>query len=837
MEIQILDVDYVMVENRVVLRLFGKTEKSEPICVFYEGFQPYFFVDKDPSTVLNGALIEKVKRTPLGTKIDWVWKVTISNPAEIPILRQKLEGAGFTTYEADILFKYRFMADYGLSGFGWVKIENGKNVSTSSIRVPAIEAKKIEPIERMDDVKLKILAFDIECVADKDRAPDPKRDQIILISLAFSEPFEGKNSLVMSIRADDSVKAFDDESELIKNFFEIVNKYDPDIITGYNCNNFDFPYIVERATKLGIKALIGRCTQKPVIVRKIGNKYRISIPGRIVVDSYEIIKRDFFLHRYGLDFVAEKLLGEKKIDIRYSQIAQFWKSDQSNFKKLVDYSEKDAILALELLKRLNLIDKYITLSKVAGILLQDAIDGGETTRIEHYILREFNNAGYILPCKPSSEQVKERESKNLIGGEVLEPEKGLHSNVAVLDFKAMYPSIICAFNICPSTLTDEKENVIVTPSGARFLPKERKEGVIPRIESRLMKERQAIKRRLKKINDEKLARTLWLHQWALKIMANAFYGYFGYSRSRLFNLDIANAITSSGRSIILHTKEFIENQLGYKVLYGDTDSLFIKLHSDNFEQQIEEAKKITEQIAKQLPYGMEIEFEKIFKRFLPLTKKRYTALALLPTENGFEEKIETKGIETVRRDWCNLVGITMNGVLEILLKENDVKKAVQYFKKIVEQLLANQIPIQNLVITKTITKAPRSYLGIQPHIEVAKKIQLRSPGESPGIGDRIGYVIVKGSPNEMLSKRAEDPNYVIERGLHIDSNYYILNQLLPPIERIFKSLGISKTELLGNGRQIALFDMLNKGPFTCSQCGRNWLRPPLSGICECGYSF
>ncbi len=835
MEMQLLDVDYVLLENKPVIRLWGKTADGEPVCVFYNGFLPYFFVNRDPTDVLgNSALIEPTNRTALNGS-NKVWKVSISNPADVPKIRQKLEQAGLICYEADVLFKYRFMADAGLAGCGWISVENGRAVNTTAVRPLAVEAKSVVPIERSDDVQLKVLAFDIECVTDSERVPDARRDPIVLISVAFDPAWQGRQTVVLSVRDGDGVKAFESEAEMIKAFFDIINDYDPDIITGYNCNNFDLPYILERAVKFDIKPVFGRCAYKPVSARKVGIRCRVSVPGRVVVDSYEIIKRDFFLQRYGLDFVAEKLLGEQKVNIRYSQLVQLWRGGQDGFNKLVAYSEKDAWLALELLKRLNLIDKYIALSKVAGTLLQDTIDGGETTRIEQHVLREFNRAGYVLPCKPSSDEVEQRMTKAVGGGEVLEPVKGLHSNIAVLDFKSMYPSIICAFNICPSTITDS--GGLQTPSGARFLPKEVKEGVIPKIERQLMEKREDVKKMLKKIKDVKLSRTLWLHQWALKIMANAFYGYFGYARSRLYDPRIANAITSSGRAIILNTKKFIEEQLGRRVVYGDTDSLFVQLKSTDFEQQVAEARQIVEQTAQQLPFGMQMEFEKILKRFLPLTKKRYAALAIIPGEEGYEEVIETKGIETVRRDWCDLVGITMKAILEILLKQTDIKAAVQYFKTVTEQLLSGKIPIQNLVITKTITKAPKAYAGVQPHIELVKKIQARSPGEAPGIGDRIGYVIIKGSPHTMLSKRAEDPSYVVERGLTIDCNYYIVNQLLPPIERIFRSLGISKTELLGNGRQTDLLDMLPKGRFACSRCGLDWPRPPLAGVCECGAPF
>jgi len=259
-------------------------------------------------------------------------------------------------------------------------------------------------------------------------------------------------------------------------------------------------------------------------------------------------------------------------------------------------------------------------------------------------------------------------------------------------------------------------------------------------------------------------------------------------------------------------------------------------------------------MTEKLPGVMELEFEKIFMRFLPLTKKRYMGWSMERGGNGeWKEGIVMKGIETVRRDWCELTGETMKEIIEIILKKNDVKEAVNYFKTVVNGLLEGKVDIDKLTITKTITKKPEAYAGIQPHVEVIKKMKQRGALEIPGTGDRIGYVIVKGM--DMLSKRAEDPSYVKEMGLSLDSRYYIDNQLLPPLERIFTAIGVSKEELLGMGKQMGLAEAINnhnrkeeaEEPITvgiddvngyiCGRCHKSFARPPLLGRCACGGTF
>jgi DNA polymerase I len=865
MEMQIIDVDYILVDEKPIIRIFGNTESGEHVCGFYDGYAPYFYAQGDdvPKLLEGNTQVRSVKKVKKRLAMGYqeprgVWKITIINPAKTPEIRDYLNSRGMRTFEADVLFKYRFMADLGLTGLGWLKVSDHAGTSTNTVRSEkTIQIKEMKPIKKEIDAPLRVVAFDIECVPNQSGAvPEASRDPIVMISLVFSDPYKGRKSMVMTTRSGKGLTSCESETEMFENFMDIMEGYDPDIITGYNINNFDIPYLLERMSKNGIRPAFGRCRQKTVNSRKLMSRFNTSIVGRVIVDSFEIIKKDFSLMRYSLDFVSDRLLGESKIPVKISEIEKLWRGSDSDLERLSEYCLKDSMLAMNLLKKLRLTDKYIALSKVSGTLLQDTLNGGETSRIENYLLREFNREGFVLPCKPSQENVSERDSarkEELKGGFVLEPEKGLHSNVLVLDFKSMYPSIIRTFNICPTTLITGKpvQGAIETPSGSKFVPKSVMEGIIPKILEGMMKRRQAVQRKYKSEKDPARKEVYFAEQWALKIMSNAFYGYLGYSRARVYDLAIANSITSSGRNMILKTKDTIEKD-GFKVVYGDTDSVMVKVSVDEMEEIKKIGEKISKKLTDMLPGLMELEFEKVFKRFLPLTKKRYIAWKFEPTEEGWKDSIEMKGIETVRRDWCELVGDSIRDVIDIIIKKSDTKQAIIYFKDTARKLVRGEIDIQKLVITKTMTKVPRSYAGMQPHIELVKKIQSRSPGESPGIGDRIGYVIVKGLG--LLSKRAEDPNYVIDNGLQIDSKYYIDNQLLPPLERIFGALKISKSELLGNGKQIGLFEAIMNGNgheesvikeeninnitgFICRKCSRTYPRPPLIGNCECGGSM
>jgi DNA polymerase I len=769
-----------------------------------------------------------------------------------------------SVFEADILFKYRFMGDLGIFGMRWYKV-SGSGVDTNTVKTEKkFVAKKFEEIEREENITFKYMSVDIEVLSGEGGLPDAEKDPIIIISMYFFPAFRGKSSLVLAAKrisnSGKDIVGFPSEKEMLNEFLRVVDSFDPDVILGYNCNNFDLPYIEARLRKNNLPRTIGRCSQKPFIPRKITNRFRNVIAGRVVVDVYDLVKEATIkfglfkgLKRYGLGDISKLILGEDKIDIAHSEINGFWADNGSRLRKLLEYSRKDAQLPLKILLKERMLDKFVEISKVSGIVLQDALNGGETTRVENILLREFNKRNYVLPCKPTSDEISrrnvERRTEGLKGAFVLKPEVGFHDRCVVyLDFRSMYPSIIQSFNVCPTTLLIKPikgVEFIQTPNGTRFVSPRIKEGIIPQILKYLLSTRAKIKKEMKCARKPGRKRYLYAKQYAFKTIANAFYGHLGYIRARLYILDIANAITSTGRDMIKKTKNIVETKTPYKVIYADTDSLMLKLET----KDVEEAFKVGEETAKlineEIKHVLELKIESVFKTLLILSKKRYAGWNFEPLDHGWEESIITKGIETVRRDWCDLVSETLDEVLETILKEQNIEKAVKLVRDRVERLKTGKMDIDKLVITKSISKSLKSYKGIQPHVELVKKMMKRDPASAPGVGDRVGFVIVKGL--QMISKRAEDPEYIKKHGLKIDSKYYIESQLLPPLERVFEALNINKSDLMGIGKQLALFDIMKEEAkkersfedylteidgFICVNCNNVFRRVPLTGKCN-----
>ncbi|MBS3050974.1 MAG: hypothetical protein J4400_02405 [Candidatus Aenigmarchaeota archaeon] len=864
---QLLDADYFLNGNKPVIRMFGRSENGKAVCVLYDKFQPYFYVKcNDPKKLagINAVKIEEVEKFPAigyADKPTLLYKITITNPQDVPKLKDQLLANKQIeeAYEADILFKYRFMVDHGIYGMQWVEM-SGERVNTTVSKIMSFRAESVRPVEKTENVPLNYLAFDIECVPSDPRKPlNSKKDPIVMISCTFLPEYRGRKSLVLVAKPFSGPDAlgFSTEKEMLEEFLKIVDTYDPDIITGYNINAFDFPYLVERLRQNKLQQNLGR-TEKATFSRTYGITQEYVLTGRAVADPYQILKRDPWVkfYRYDLNTVAKLMLDEQKHSIEYGEMGGLWNGSKDGLSKFVEYCRKDADLSMKLLVDKGMLDKFIELAKISGLLLQDVM-GGQTRRIETMILHEFRKHDFVMPLSPSKSEIirrtKEREKSELKGAIVLEPKKGLHAEgcVLVLDFKSLYPSIMRTYNVSPDTLTSAGENTHQSPSGAYFIDNGVREGLLPKILTGVLAARGSAKKQMKTAKGEE-KRILNAKQLALKDIANSMYGYTGYIRARLYTIDVASTITAYGRKNIEKTRKLVEENFPVEVVYGDTDSIFVKTKTTNLDEAREIGESISKFITERLPGHLELEFEKIYRTFLILTKKRYAGWKFDKTEEGWHDELQMRGIETVRRDWCPLVSELMLQVLNTVLKEGDLAKAIELVKGTINDLRSGNIPMEKLTIIKGITKSVESYEGMLPHIELARKLTARNPQDPPKIGDRLGFVIVKG--DQMLSKRAEDPKYAEQNKIPLDSDYYIQSQLFPPIERIFSAVGVQKSEIFGNGRQTSLGDIMSgnkrmlkhtieidyKKPldgweeFVCKKCKKTYRRMPLNGACECG---
>ncbi|KAG0721764.1 DNA polymerase delta catalytic subunit [Chionoecetes opilio] len=614
---------------------------------------------------------------------------------------------------------------------------------------------------------------------------------------------------------------------LCQSWSRFVRLTDPDIITGYNINNFDLPYLLNRANALksSVFPFLGRMKDARSIIRdsmlqskQMGRRENknINIEGRCQFDLLMVLLRDYKLRSYTLNSVSYHFLQEQKEDVHHSIISDLQAGNPQTRRRLAVYCLKDALLPLRLLDKLMCIINYMEMARVTGVPLSYLLTRGQQIKVVSQLPEEekplklgqeiiAGEQNLILPVN------KGTGDDEFEGATVIEPHKGYYSlPIATLDFSSLYPSIMMAHNLCYTSLLSgphkaqeyglSPEDFIKTPSGNYFVKSHKRKGLLPEILESLLSARKKAKNDLKNETDPLRMKVLDGRQLALKISANSVYGFTGAQVGKLPCLEISQSVTSFGRTMIAFTKEQVEEKYtianGYshnaKVIYGDTDSVMVLFGVETVAEAMAMGNEAASYVTEKFVKPIKLEFEKVYFPYLLINKKRYAGLYF--TRADRHDKMDCKGIETVRRDNAPLVANLINTCLQKILIERNPTGAVDYAKQVISDLLCNRIDISQLVITKELTKLEKDYAAKQAHVELANKMKKRDAGTAPKLGDRVPYVIVAGAKGTPAYEKAEDPIYVLENNLPLDYEYYLCNQLSKPLLRIFEPILGEKAE-------------------------------------------
>lgn len=350
--------------------------------------------------------------------------------------------------------------------------------------------------------------------------------------------------------------------------------------------------------------------------------------------------------------------------------------------------------------------------------------------------------------------------------------------------------MLSCINIPLFSLSDDQ--ISRTPANNFFVKATVRKGLLPEILESLLSARKRAKADLKVETDPFKRSVLDGRQLALKISANSVYGFTGAQVGKLPCLEISGSVTAYGRTMIEFTKHEVETHFtmenGYendaKVIYGDTDSVMVKFGCKDLARSMELGREAADFVSAKFVKPIKLEFEKVYFPYLLINKKRYAGLYF--TRPDKYDKMDCKGIETVRRDNSPLVANLINNCLQKLLIDRDPDGAVEYAKQTISDLLCNRVDISQLVITKELSKT--EYAAKQAHVELAAKMKKRDPGNAPKLGDRVPYVVTAAAKNTPAYAKAEDPIYVLENCIPIDYKYYLENQLAKPLLRIFEPI-------------------------------------------------
>ncbi|XP_014486988.1 PREDICTED: DNA polymerase delta catalytic subunit isoform X2 [Dinoponera quadriceps] len=784
-------------------------------------------------------------------------KITVAIPRLIAPCKRLLEqdmvytmfNHHYKAFESNIDFDIRFMVDTSVVGCSWIELtpktwklrgQYGHELELTTrcqlevdvawdafiAHAPEGEWSKIAPF--------RILSFDIECAGREGIFPEAKHDPVIqianmVIRQGESEPFL-KNIFTFGTCAPIvgcQVLSFKKESLMLEKWADFVRQLDPDIFTGYNINNFDFPYLINRAQHLNVQnfSFLGRVKNIKSVIKdhvlqskQLGRRENKSInfEGRVPFDLLLVLVRDYKLRSYSLNAVSYHFLQEQKENVHHKDITGLQNGNEQTRRRLAVYCLKDAYLPLKLLDKLMCIIIYMEMARVTGVSISSLLTRGQQIKVVSQLLRKTREKDYLMPVHQGHGTDEQYE-----GGTVIEPKRGYYNDpIATLDFSSLYPSIIMAHNLCYTTLLTvakkkelniPEDNINTTPSNSLFVNSSVRKGILPEILENLLTARKKAKAELKQETDPLKQKVLDGRQYALKVSANSVYGFTGAQMGKLPCLEISAGVTAYGRTMIERTKQEVEEHFrvenGYKndaiVIYGDTDSVMVKFGVKSIEEAMKLGKEAADYVSSKFIQPIKLEFEKVYFPYLLINKKRYAGLYF--TKPDKYDKMDCKGLETVRRDNCPLVANMMNTCLQILLIERNPHAAVDYAKQVISDLLCNRIDLSQLVITKELTKT--DYAAKQAHVELATKMKKRDAGTAPKLGDRVAYVFISAAKGAPAYQKAEDPVYALENSIPIDTNYYLENQLAKPLVRIFEPILGDKAESL-----------LLKGDHTRTKC-------------------
>ncbi len=789
--------DYELQDNETVVRLFGRLENGQSFAAVND-IEPYFFLKETGLEKIEKYLGKfKVEKTNL-TDFNGEKVVKISGTNHIE-LNKLYDNAHKTVdiYEADIKPHFRFMIDNDI--LGSVDIE-GEHESIESAGIdsrvdrvyknPVIKPSAFKP-------KLKIVSIDTES--------NKKTGELYCIGL-YGENY--KKVFIVSSKKLEHAISCKNEEECIEKFKAELLKLDPDVITGWNVIDFDLQYLKEKFSKNKIKFDIGRSNSEARL-RIEKNFFRSSsadIEGRQVLDGMNLIRDPFIkeapsiknidINSFALEDVSQAILGTGKMlkgKYRHEEIDELYKKNQQ---KLVDYNLLDCKLVYDILEKTGTVELAVERSQLTGMPL-DRITASIASFDSLYI-REARKRRIVSPTI-----VFGLKEKKIMGGYVESLQAGIYNNVLVLDFKSLYPSIIKTFNIDPASYLEKKEkNAIESPNQAYF---KNQDGVLPEIITKLHEEREKAKREKKE-----------LASYAIKIIMNSFFGVLASPNCRYFNLKIANAITHFGQFIIKLTAKEIE-KLGYRVIYIDTDGVFVETNLSK-EKADTLGKKIQEHINKfyqdyaRKNYNrksyLELEFEKQYlvlmmprirvkakegtkegakegetaKKEIAIkaAKKRYAGLI----EKNGKEEIEIVGLEAIRGDWTDAA---QEFQIKLLDKVFHKKEIASFIKSYIKELKSGKLD-DKLVYRKSIRKELSEYTKITPpHVKAARKLDKLD-------SSIIEYYITTDGPEPIQKLKHK-----------IDYEHYIEKQIKPIANQILTLFDKTFDDIMQSSKQAKLF--------------------------------
>ncbi len=748
--------------------LFGRLEDGRTFVVREHNQRPHFYV---PATAAGQVLRARVspcdEKSFSGQKLV---KVEVSVPQDAPPLRDALHNMGIETFEADVRFAMRYLIDRDIKG--------GICIDGDALPGSGTDLVFDNPVTTPARVNMtpRVLSFDIET--------NPNTNRLLAIACYGC----GLDEVVIvdpaGRKMPQNAVGVANEAQALAYFVDKVKTLDIDVLTGWNVIDFDLSFLAKVAQRVKFDLQLGR-ERGTLRIRPAEGYFgsgSANIPGRLVLDGLDLLRGAFIkLDDYSLQGVAEKVLGEGKTlgGAGRDKVAEILDAYANDLLVFAEYARTDARLVVDIVDKLDVIKLAFARSALTG-MPPDRV-AASIASFDFLYLSALHKQTIAAP----SVRHPGRSTVAQGGGAVFEPEVGIHNNVWVCDFKSLYPSIIRTFNIDPLGYQQAKhpgaDDVVSTYDGTTFTLRD---SILPKMLDDLFPRRAQAKQQGDGVASQ-----------AIKILMNSFYGVLGTPACRFYNPAIANAITSQGRHLLSWTKTWFEER-GFRVLYGDTDSVFVSSGMTDAQQANNAAGELVAAFNDGLgeyllnrykvDSRLELEFEKLYTKLFMArvrggsqgARKRYAGLRYGSGD------IEFVGMEVVRRDWTDLAKQVQRNLFARLFQGDEV---AQYLNHVVSQLRAGELD-SLLIYRKGLRKDVSTYTtNIPPHVQAVKK----STAPPPRL---VAYVITEHGPE--LADEQQHP---------LDREHYLQRQVKPVAEPVLEALGLNFNQVIGDDRQIDLF--------------------------------
>ncbi len=818
--------------GKTSLNFFGRLENGETFAIVETRRPPCFHIREEEveraRSVMGREAARAEQRASQRLTMDGARTVLLetATSAEARRLRDALHHEGVRTYEADVKACAQVLMDLRIHGT--VEIRGQWRPGRRVGRVyenPEMSPASFKP-------RLSVLSIDIET--------DARARRIYAVAIAFRGPHAGTdfketaseevlfNAAGTAAGAGESLssavpgaRSFPGEKEMLLELRQRIVELDPDIITGWNNVDFDFRVIAGRFEALGIPFDIGRSDTPARFLDRGGTgeggvrwkKSVAIVEGRQVIDAMWLTRLSgLTMEDYRLETVAQTLLGKGK-RIEYlpgetatAAIERLYRTEPAS---LADYCLEDARLVLQILEKEGLMELAVAKSLLIGTPLDQT--WASVASFEFLYIEHMHARGRIAPTLGIDQDPLDRAP----GGGIITPRAGLFDGVLVFDFKSLYPSLMRTFNIDPLTHVRNKTAgrgveaeagalpCITAPNGERF---SREPGILPEILNRFFESREQAKK------EGNRAAT-----YAYKIVMNSFYGVLGTDGCRFASSALSGAITTFGQHILFWARDLVKS-MGYEVIYGDTDSLFVLsglargteagvFDAAGAELCMNVNKALTAYVREAfgVESRLELEFEGCYLRFfLPPMRttsadadadepagraKGYSGLRADASADGTrKETIDFVGMEAVRHDWTELAQELQRGLLDWVFHDAAAADIEERIRTLIKELRSGKKDAK-LAYRKLLRKPVEAYTkSSPPHARAAAMLP---PEERSGL---IRYVWTKEGPQP--ESRMSAP---------LDYGHYVDKQMRPIVEAVAPYAGLNVNGIFAAGGQMELF--------------------------------